>query len=263
ARLTRRGERVVLVALGVAAGAALLAAVLAGSLVAQDESLARATAAVPQADRTVRVTWGGIASGAVNDPAAIDRFARAAVKPLAGRPVRAMLFRQSQAQGHLFDLGAIDDLGRFVHVRSGRRPAPCRPAHCEVVQLGGNGPIPHIAGLRLIRVGRATLDSAVPLGDLITAETYKNVLSAALVYHTAPTPPLLLAEGVTRLARNPALAATYRSYAWTSPLGPHDVHPWTLDRFAHLVEQTRSRVEAESLAYDLTAPVDELRAADE
>jgi hypothetical protein len=40
---------------------------------------------------------------------------------------------------------------------------------CEVVQLGGSGPIPHIGGLRLIRVGRATLDSAVPLGDLITA----------------------------------------------------------------------------------------------
>jgi hypothetical protein len=253
---------VVLVALGVGAAAGLLAAVLAGSLVAQDQSLARATAALPQSDRTVRLTWGGIASGAENDPTAIDRFAREAVKPLAGQPIRAMLFRQSQAQGHLFDLGAIDGLGRFVHLRSGRLPGPCRPTHCEVVQLGGSGPIPRVAGLRLIRVGRATLDSALPLGDLITAETYRNVLSSALVYHAAPTPPLLLAEGVARLARTPALAPTYRSYAWTSPLGPHDVHPWTLDRFARLVEQTRSRVEAESLAYDLNAPVDELRTAD-
>jgi FtsX-like permease family protein len=262
-RLARRGERVVLVALGIAAAAALLSAVLAGSLVAQDQSLARATAAVPPADRTVRLTWGGIASGGPNDPAAVDRFARSAVKPLAGRPIRAMLFRQSQAQGHLFDLGAIDGLGRFVHVRSGRLPAPCRPSRCEVLQLGGSGPIPQVDGLRLVRVGRATLDSALPLGDLITAETYKNVLSSALVYHTAPTPPLLLAEGVAGLAGTPALAPTYRSYAWTSPLGPHDVHPWTLDSFARLVQQTRSRVEAESLAYDLTAPVDELRAADE
>lgn len=262
-RLTRRGERVVLVALGVAAGAGLLAAVLAGSLVAQDESLARATAAIPQADRTVRLTWGGIGSGAPNDPTAIDRFARTAVRPLAGEPIRAMLFRQSQAQGHLFDLGAIDGLGRFVHVRSGRLPAPCRPSRCEVVQLGGSGPIPRVSGLRLIRVGRATLDSAVPLGNLITAQTYKNVLSSALIYHAAPTPPLLLAEGVNDLARTPALAPTYRSYAWTAPLGPHDVHPWTLDRFARFVERTRSRVEAQSLAFDLTAPVDELRAADE
>jgi hypothetical protein len=252
----------VLVALGVAAGAALLAAVLAGSLVARDESMARATAALPQTDRTVRLTWGGIGGGAGNDPAAIDGFARSALKPLARAPIRAMLFRQSQAQGHLFDLGAIDGLGRFVRVRSGRLPTACTPSHCEVVQLGGSGPMPRIPGLRLIRVGRATLDSAVPLGNLITRETYKNILSEALVYHTAPTPPVLLAEGVSNLARTPALAPTYRSYAWTSPIGPHDVHPWTLDRFAHLVAQTRSQVEAESLAYDLTAPVDELRAAD-
>lgn len=262
-RLRRRGGRVVLVALGVAAGAALLASVLAGSLVAQDQSLARATAALPQADRTVRLTWGGIASGAVNDPAAIDRFATRAVSPLAGRPVRAMLFRQSQAQGHLFDLGAIDGLGSFVRLESGRLPAVCRPARCEVLQLGGSGPMPRLEGLRLVRVGRATLTSTVPLGDLITAETYRNVLSSALVYHAAPTPPLLLADGVAGLARTPTLDATYRSYAWTRPLAAHDVHPWTLDRFARLVVRTRSHVEAESLAYDLTAPVDELRAADE
>jgi FtsX-like permease family len=252
----------VLVALGVGAAAGLLAAVLAGSLVAQDESLARATAALPQADRTVRLTWGGIASGAGNDPAAIDRLARSSVTPLAGRPVRAMLFRQSQAQGHLFDLGAIDGLRRFVRLRSGRLPGPCRPAHCEVLQLGGAGPIPRVQGLDLVRVGRATLNSSVPLGDLITRETYASVLSTALLYHTAPTPPLLLAEGVGGLAGTPALAPTYRSYAWTVPLRPGDVHPWTLDTFVRHVDETRSHVEAESLAYDLTAPVDELRAAD-
>lgn len=262
-RLRRRGERVVLVALGVGAAAGLLAAVLAGSLVARDQSLARATAALPQSDRTVRLTWGGIASGAGNDPAAIDRFARNAVTPLAGRPVRAMLFRESLAQGHLFDLGAIDGLQRFVRLSSGRLPAPCRPSRCEVLQLGGTGPMPRIQGLRLVRVGHAALNSAVPLGDLITRETYASVLSTALLYHTAPTPPLLLAEGVGGLAGTPALAPTYRSYAWTAPLDPHAVHPWTLDSFVRRVAETRSRVEAESLAYDLAAPTDELQAADQ
>ena len=89
-RLTRRGERVVLVALGIAAGAALLSSVLAGSLVAQDESLARATSHLPQADRSVRLFWGGIGTGAPNDPVALDKFARASITPLAGAPVRAM-----------------------------------------------------------------------------------------------------------------------------------------------------------------------------
>jgi hypothetical protein len=58
-------------------------------------------------------------------------------------------------------------------------------------------------------------------------------------------------------------APTFRSYAWTAPLGPHEVHPWTIDRFAERVQRTRSEVEAESLAFDLTAPVNELRSADE
>jgi hypothetical protein len=262
-RLARRGERVLLVGFGIAAGAALLAAVLVGSLVAQDTSLARAAAKLPRADRTVRLVWGGIGSGTTNDPAAIDGTARGAVTPLAGRPVRAMLFRQSQAGGHLFDLGAIDGLGRFVRLRSGRLPAPCRPARCEVVQLGGSGPIPRLPGLRLVRVGSASLDSTVPLGQLITRETYASVLSSSLLYHTATTPPLLLAEGVRGLAAAPALGSTYRSYSWTAPLGDHAVHPWTIDRFAERVQRTRAEVEAVSLAYDLTAPVDELRAADD
>ena len=261
-RLARRGERVVLVALGIAAGAALLAAVLAGSLVAQDRSLSRATVDIPQADRAVRLVWGGIGSGESNDPAALDRLAREAVTPLAGPPVRAMLFRQSQAGGHLFDLGGIDGLGRFVHLQAGRLPHVCRPERCEVLQLGGSGPIPSIGGLRLVRVGRATLSSKLPLGDLITRETYASVLSSSLRYHTAATPPLLLAEGVAGLASVEALAPTYRSYAWTTALGPHAVHPWTIDSFARRVEKTRSEVEAQSLAFDLTAPVDELRAAD-
>src|SRR6266498_4440068 len=76
ARLTRRGERVLLVTLGIAAGAALLAGVLAGSLVAQDRSVERTTAGIPAADRTVRVVWGGIASGPGTDVETLDRTAR-------------------------------------------------------------------------------------------------------------------------------------------------------------------------------------------
>src|SRR6266542_6799772 len=118
-RLARRGERILLVAFGIAVGAALLAAVLAGSLVAQDRSVERATARVPAADRTVRLVWGGIASGPGNDVRELDRTARRVLEPLVSTPTRAMLFRQSQANGHLFDLGAIDGLARYVHVQSG------------------------------------------------------------------------------------------------------------------------------------------------
>src|SRR5512132_1915060 len=170
ARLARRGGRLVLVGFGIAAGAALLAAVLAGSLVAQDRSVERATARVSPADRTVRLVWGGIASGPGTDVDRLDEMSRRALAPLVRSPTRAMLFRTSQSNGHLFDLGAVDGLAGYVHVRSGRLPRPCTPTRCEVLQLGGSGPVPKVQGLALAVVGKATLDSPVPFGNLITRE---------------------------------------------------------------------------------------------
>jgi hypothetical protein len=262
-RLARRGGRVLLVLLGIAAGAALLAAVLAGSVVAQDRSVERATARVPAEDRTVRLVWGGIASGPGTDVRRLDQVSRRALGPLVRTPTRAMLFRTSQANGHLFDLGAIDGLARFVHVRSGRLPHRCSAARCEVLELGGAGPVPKIRGLTLAVVGKATLDSPLPLGNLITRETYASVLSSALLYHTAPTPPLLLAEGVDGLARVPVFVPTFRSYTWAAPLRPGSVHPWSIEDFARKVTQTRSALQAKSLRFDLTAPLAQLRAANE
>src|SRR5881275_2523531 len=93
ARLARRGGRMVLVAFGIAAGAALLAAVLAGSLVAQDRSVERATARVPAQDRTVSLAGGGIASGPGTDVDRLDEVSRRALAPLVAAPTRAMLFR--------------------------------------------------------------------------------------------------------------------------------------------------------------------------
>ena len=137
ARLARRAERVLLVTFGIAAGAALLAAVLAGSLVAQDRSLERATARIAPEDRTVRTTWGGIASGPGTDVAGLDRRARSALAPLLRTPTRSMLFRTSQAQGHLFDLGAVDGLARYVHVRSGRLPPLGQLSHSSASTVTG------------------------------------------------------------------------------------------------------------------------------
>jgi hypothetical protein len=251
------------VALGIAAGAGLLAGVLAGSLVAQDRSVERATARMAAADRTVRLVWGGIASGPGTNVDALDRTARREFGRLADSPTRAMLFRTTQANGHLFDLGGIDGLGRYVRVRAGRLPRTCRAERCEVVQLGGSGPIPRIPGLQLVRVGRATLDSPIPFGNLITRETYASVLSSALRYHTAATPPLLLANGVKGLATAEVLAPSYRSYTWTAPIDPADVHPWTIDAFSRAVMRARSELASKSLAFDLTAPIAGLRSAEE
>ena len=70
ARLRGGGSRLALVAVGVVAGAAVLAAVLAGRLVMQDRALAQATAQLSPGDRQVQVTW----SGATNDFVRLDKF---------------------------------------------------------------------------------------------------------------------------------------------------------------------------------------------
>src|SRR2546423_3979142 len=220
-RLAKRLERVALVGLGIAAGSGMLAAVLGGSLLAQDRSVERAASRVSAADRAVRAFWLGIpAQGA--PWRILDAQARRSLRLISSRPsVGAMLYRQTSIEGRLVDLGAVDGLSRFVRLRSGRTPARCRPEHCEVLQLGGTGPLPSVRGLRLVRVGRATLASAVPFGNLITRETYRSVLSTALLYHTPSSePPFLVADGVDGLARAPALAGVDRSYVWGLPGEP-------------------------------------------
>lgn len=262
-RLATRAERVALVALGIAAGSAMLAAVLAGSLLAQDRSLRRATERIPQADRAVRAFWLGIPGQGEAWPA-LDRKATGALRELSSRrPLAVMLYRETEVEGRLVDLAAVDDLPRFVRLTSGRLPRACGPERCEVLQLGGSGPIPSVPGLRLVRVGRGTLRSQVPLGQLITRETYRSVLSSALLYHTPETPPFLVANGVAGLAAAPALDTIYRSYGWVLPVEPGAVHPWTVDDFDASVARTRSTLEAGSQLFDLTAPVEELRAADD
>ena len=139
ARLGAGGERVVLVAIGVVAGAAVLAAVLAGRLVMQDRALALATAQLSPGDREVQIVW----SGAVDRFSQLDATVSPTVRSVTGQqPAAAMLFREASIQGRLVNLRAANDLGRFVHLISGRLPTTCVPSHCEVLRLKGKGPGP-------------------------------------------------------------------------------------------------------------------------
>ena len=134
ARLGAGGERLVLVAVGVVAGAAVLAAVLGGRLVMEDRSLALATAQLAPGDREVQIVW----SGAVDRFSKLDATVSPEVRAVTGQqPVAAMLFREASIQGRLVNLRAADDLGRWVNLVSGRLPAVCVPAHCEVLRLKG------------------------------------------------------------------------------------------------------------------------------
>ena len=256
-RLAHRLERVALVAFGIAAGAAMLAATLGGSLVAQDRSLERATARIAPDDRAVRALWFGIPQQDA-PRRTLDRWATGSLHRF-GEPIRSMVFRETSVDGVLFDLAAVDGAERFVRLTSGRLPRACTPRRCEVVQLGGKGPLPR--GLNVVRVGRGRLVSALPFGNVLTRETANALIRQALAYHVPPTPPFLLAEGVAPTADLPAMDFQYRSLAWVAPVDPQRVHPWSAGNFAGAVEGARGELSAHSAQFDVDAPTESVAAA--
>jgi hypothetical protein len=258
ARLRGGGGRLVLVGIGVVAGAAVLAAVLGGRLVMQDRSLALATAQLAPGDREVQVTW----SGSTDDFARLNRFVAPKIQALTGqRPAAAMLFREASIQRRLVNIRAADDLGRWVTLVSGRLPAPCVPAQCEVLRLAGTGPIPSTKALNLIEVGRAVIRPDAPVGPFVLPAPPTEMVAHAVRYHTPQPAPIVIANGVQGLSHNTELETFYRSYAWFLPVEPGDIHPWAIDAFQLRVQRLTSQVEASSDGFEVTAPTDTLTAA--
>jgi hypothetical protein len=254
-----------LVVFGVATGAAALAAVLAGSVVAQDRSLARATAAVPDLGRQIRAGWLGIPTLPDEDEPVLDRRARRALAGvLPGRVTEVVTFRQSTLGGSFIALAGADGLSQWVHVTSGRLPKRCTASRCEVLQIGGQGEIPNVSGLPLVRVGAGRLPSTALFGDFFGPPSSAFVRRAA-GFSERPLPPLLVAEGVDGLVELPELRPVYRSYAWVLPIDPNDVHPWDVTELEGRVRAARSELQASTIAsaWELKAPLEELAAARE
>ena len=152
--------------------------------------------------------------------------ARALARTGAGRPTSLVLFRETSVGGTFAGLGGVQELGRWVTLRSGRLPRTCTPERCEVLRLRGRAACRGSTGSSLVEVGEAALENRVLFGDFLAptdnaladAEVSPSLARAA-GYHRPPPPPLFLAEGVAALAGAPALERVYRSYAWVAPLG--------------------------------------------
>ncbi len=263
-RLRARSGRSVLVVFGVAAGAAALAAVLAGSVVAQDRSLARATAAVPDPGRQVRAGWLGIPTLPDEEEPVLDgRARRALAGVLPGRVTEVVTFRQSTLGGSFIALAGADGLSQWIHVTSGRLPKRCTASRCEVLQIGGQGEIPNVSGLPLVRVGTGRLASVALFGDYFGPPASAFVRPVG--FGDEPLPPLLVAEGVDGLVELPELGPVYRSYAWILPVDPNVVHPWDVTELEGRVRAARSELQASTIvsSWELKAPLEELAAARE
>ncbi len=258
ARLGAGGERLVLVAIGVVAGAAVLAAVLAGRLVMEDRSLALATAQLAPGDREVQIVW----SGAVDRFSQLDATVSPEVRAATGQqPAAAMLFREASIQGRLVNLRAANDLGRWVRLTSGRLPAVCVPSHCEVLRLKGRGPIPSTKALNLIEVGTAVLKPNAPFAPFVLPTPPTEQVARAVRYHTPQPSPVVIANGVAGLSATAELETFYRSYAWLLPLGRSDLHPWDINAFTDKVRRLTAGIESRSDEFQVVAPTEPLAAA--
>ncbi len=269
ARLSRRSAPVVLVVLGIAAGAAVVLGGRAGALVAQDRAVAQAVERIEDGQRSVRAVWFGIPAQSDEPQPTLERRARTALaRTAAGGATSLVLFRETSVGGTFAGLGGVEGLGRWVTIRSGRLPRTCMPERCEVLRLRGAGRLPSLEGIDLVEVGEAVLENRVLFGDFLAptdnaledAEVSPSLARAA-GYHRPPPPPLFLAEGVTALAGAPALDRVYRSYAWVAPLAPGRPRLWQVDDLANGVTEARSELQAVSGSFDLVAPVEELREA--
>jgi hypothetical protein len=270
ARLRSWSGPVVLVVVGIAAGAAVVVGGRAGAVVAQDRAVAQAVERIPDGSRSVRAVWFGVPGQSDERQPVLERRARAALKHAVAGDARALvLFRESTIGGTFAGIGGVDGLGTQVTLRSGRLPTECRPERCEVLRLrGAGGRLPEPAGLKLVEVGTAALKSRLLFGDFLAPTD--NALDAAEVspafaraarYHRPAPPPLFLAEGVKTLAGAPALDASYRSYAWVVPLEAGRPRLWEVDDLAAGVARARSELQAVTSSFDLVAPVEELREA--
>jgi ABC-type antimicrobial peptide transport system permease subunit len=258
-RLSHRRGRTALLAAGIAAGAAVLAVVIGGSLVAQDEQTSRALARVPPAQRTVTAVYADLGvsrkGATLQSTEPLVRRALATVTP--EKPVPILQYKLLNVGGGLVNLAGMDGVERWVRLRSGRYPRTCTPERCEVVRLGGIGEIHGAPGLRFVEVGEGTLRSPLLFGQLPGAEAARIGEN----FRPERQPPFVLAEGFGALARLPSLAGFYRTYAWVIPLDPSRIHPWDVDGFLSSVTRARATLKSQSLFLDVAAPTDQLAAA--
>ena len=263
ARLARRGERFLLVGLGVAAAAAMLAAVIAGALAAEDRDLGRQVAGIDAGSRSIHVTWFS-AGGQAAPYGTLDSRVRRSLRGVTSRPATATsLYRESQLAGAFLGLGAVDDLGRWVQLRSGRLPRPCTLRRCEVLVVRRGGRIPHVPGLRLVPVGEGDVVSPTLFGDAVPSLGLhqSQFVQEMARYHRPAPPPLVLADGVAGLDRWPRLRDAYRTYSWVIPLDRGLVRSWSVDSLAGRIERVRSDLQAQVFGFYVEAPTDQLRAA--
>ena len=269
-RLRRRDSGALVAILGLVVATVVLAGVLAGVTIATDRSTALAIERIPASQRSVRAAWFGIPGDSTERLAALDEAVGEAFAEFGLRgPTPLVLYRESTVAGRFVGITAIEGVADHVLLRSGRLPRECEPERCEVLRLRGRGALPDAPGLRLVEVGTATLRSGQLYGDFLLSNdaavadaTVSPELGDTSEYHRPPPPPLVVAEGRAGLEASPALASTYRTYAWVWPVASGAPRLWEIDELVARSERARIELSERSSSFGVDAPVEELRDAE-
>ena len=243
ARLRARRSAVALIATAVGGCILVLGSLQGVGVVTADQATRRALAELPASDRLVGIVR---AAEDATDTDAADLLARAALaslQPMTEPVVATTVYRPPRDAVRVV---VLDDASRWVSLISGVLPQSCSPTGpCEVLRLGsaiqlnGTGEIgtTAVVGDRSFRiVGTAQPRPDVPL-DL------------------AGTPGLiLLADGVTVLWHDPAMALVPRSDSWLAPLDPNRTHAWTLGELTARVDAIRRDLPGAGRTFKVDAP---------
>ncbi|MHB8470524.1 MAG: hypothetical protein ACYDCH_12340, partial [Gaiellaceae bacterium] len=247
-RLRTHAQRTVVVAIGIAVGAAVLAMTAAGSVAVQDRAVQRALAQLQPSDRAIQAVWSGVPAQSNLSLPKLDALARAALRPVLREPAFAVaVFRQATWGGAFVNLGAVDGLSRWLVLRSGRLPRRCLPHDCELVQIGGAPVAPKLPFLHV--VGRASLRPGAPLRSYFAEAG-------------AHRPPILLADGVLAFSRTPLpdAALIARTYGWIVPVAPGSIHDWELGSLGTRIDRAQAQLELKSDIFSVSAPTDTIDA---
>jgi hypothetical protein len=240
-RIARRPLRLVLVAVGVALATGSLVAVSSSSLVLRERTLRASLAAVAPAQRSFRVDQFAFtfADEQDHERAATRALGQLSVK----RPVRAVEFHPLRFGRNLVELTAVEGLGRFARLASGRLPRGCTTTRCEVLEIGSVR-LPRVlaaSGLEIAPVGRASLATPSVLGDFTEPSNATLLVSSDV-------------DGLAALLRRQSLYL--HTDSWVVPIGTEDVHEWEVPGLQQREARAQSALENVDPAFRLTAPDD-------
>ena len=248
ARIRRRPGRWLVTALGIGIAVAFAGAVVAEATIAGDRSARAVLAELDALDRTVRVTWQGVVTRAV------ERRADGLLQGLhVTRRTEVVLLNPVRLGGIVVRPAAITPLASAIVPSTPATTGRCRPSDCPMLFAGG-GALPKTLltapGVRVPIAGATRLRTAVPLGFVPGPAAGSDRQQ-----------PLVISGDAAGLEALPALSSVYRTHSWVAPLAVARLHSWQLAATEARLRQAQAGLLTTASQFDLSAPFTGLDAA--